>query len=70
LNRANLAAAHAAYNEMVADYRQTVLGAFGEVEDELAAQHLLADEWNAENEALDSPRQRWRSPTTVTNPAW
>jgi multidrug efflux system outer membrane protein len=57
LNRANLAFAHAAYAEMVADYRQTVLGAFGEVEDELAAQHLLADEWNAENEALDSARQ-------------
>ena len=56
LNRANLAFAHAAYTEMVADYRQTVLGAFGNVEDELAAQHLLADEWNAENEALMSSR--------------
>jgi multidrug efflux system outer membrane protein len=56
LNRANLAFAHATYAEMVADYRQTVLGAFGEVEDELAAQHLLAEEWNAENEALDSSR--------------
>ena len=56
LNRANLAFAHAAYDEMVANYRQTVLGAFGEVEDELAAQHLLADEWNAENEALSSSR--------------
>jgi multidrug efflux system outer membrane protein len=42
LNRAKLAAAHAAYNENVAEYRQTMLGAFGEVEDELAAQHLLA----------------------------
>jgi len=57
LNRANLAAAHAAYNEMVADYRQTVLSAFGEVEDELAAQHLLADEWNAENEAVIAARR-------------
>jgi multidrug efflux system outer membrane protein len=57
LNRANLAFAHAAYTEMVADYRQTVLGAFGEVEDELAAQHLLAEEWNAENQALASARQ-------------
>jgi multidrug efflux system outer membrane protein len=52
LNRANLAFARAAYTETVADYRQTVLSAFGEVEDELAAQHLLADEWNAENEAV------------------
>jgi outer membrane protein, multidrug efflux system len=57
LNRANLAAARAAYNEMVADYRQTVLGAFGEVADELAAQHLLAEEWDAENEALTASRQ-------------
>jgi multidrug efflux system outer membrane protein len=56
-NRAHLAAAHAAYNEMVADYRQTVLGAFGEVEDELAAQHWLAEEWTAENQALASARQ-------------
>jgi outer membrane protein, multidrug efflux system len=57
LNRAHLAAAHAAYNEMVANYRQTVLDAFGEVEDELAAQHLLAEEWNAENQALTSARR-------------
>ena len=53
-NRANLAAAHAAYNEQVADYRGTVLNAFGEVEDQLAAQRLLSDEWNAENEAVGS----------------
>ncbi len=52
LNRAHLALAHAAYNENVADYRQTVLSAFGEVEDELAAQHLLAEEWTAENGAV------------------
>jgi NodT family efflux transporter outer membrane factor (OMF) lipoprotein len=51
-NRANLAAAHYAYDEQVADYRETVLNAFGEVEDELAAQRLLADEWDAENEAV------------------
>ncbi len=57
LNRANLAAARAAYDETVADYRQTVLGGFGEVEDELAAQHLLADEWISENEAVVSARR-------------
>ena len=56
-NRAQLAAARAAYNETVADYRQTVLGAFGEVADALAAQRLLADEWNAENQALASSRR-------------
>jgi NodT family efflux transporter outer membrane factor (OMF) lipoprotein len=57
LNRANLAAARAAYDEVVAGYRQTVLDAFGEVEDSLAAQRLLADEWNAENQALTSSRR-------------
>ena len=51
-NRANLAAAHAAYDQQVADYRQTVLTAFGEVEDELAAQRLLSDEWDAEIQAV------------------
>jgi len=57
LNRAHLAAAHAAYNENVADYRQTVLNAFGEVEDGLVAQRLLAEEWNAENEAVISAQR-------------
>ena len=50
-NRANLAAARAAYNQQVANYRQTVLNAFGDVEDQLAAQRLLADEYKAANEA-------------------
>jgi multidrug efflux system outer membrane protein len=57
LNRAKLAAAHAAYDEAVAEYRQTMLGAFGEVEDELAAQHLLAQKWDSENEAVLSARR-------------
>ncbi len=56
LNRANLAIAKAAYNENVANYRQTVLNAFDEVEDALAAQQLLAEEWNAENAALAAAR--------------
>ncbi len=51
-NRANLAAARYAYYQQVANYRQTVLEAFGDVEDQLAAQELLTDEWNAANEAV------------------
>ena len=56
-NRANLAAAHAAYDQVVANYRGTVLDAFGEVEDQLAAQRLLADQWYAENEAVASAQR-------------
>ena len=56
-NRANLAAAHAAYDATVANYRSTVLNAFGEVEDELAAQRLLGEEWNAENESVTSAQK-------------
>jgi NodT family efflux transporter outer membrane factor (OMF) lipoprotein len=56
LNQANLAYSRDAYNEALANYRQTVLGAFGEVEDSLAAQYWLADEWNAQNEAVVAAR--------------
>jgi multidrug efflux system outer membrane protein len=51
-NRANLALSRAAYDQQVADYRQTVLNAFGDVEDQLAAQRLLADEYDAEHQAV------------------
>ena len=57
LNRANLKVARAAYNETVADYRQTVLDAFGQVEDQLAAQHLLTDKWSAQNQAVTYARR-------------
>jgi NodT family efflux transporter outer membrane factor (OMF) lipoprotein len=41
---AKVAAARAAYDQAVAQYRQTVLTAFGQVEDNLAAQRVLGDE--------------------------
>jgi len=41
---AAVAAARAFYNEQVANYRQTVLTAFGQVEDNLAAQRVLVGE--------------------------
>jgi multidrug efflux system outer membrane protein len=56
LNRANLAYSRAAYDETVANYRQTVLTAFGEVEDTLAAQRWLAEESDAENQAVAAAR--------------
>ena len=57
-NRANLRLARAAYDEMVANYRQTVLAAFADVEDNLSAQILLADQSEAETTALQAARKQ------------
>jgi multidrug efflux system outer membrane protein len=56
-NRAQLAGARAAYDAAVANYRQTVLSAFQEVEDQLAAQRLLALQTEKESAALKSARR-------------
>lgn len=56
--RANLRFAQAAYNETVDNYRQTVLTAFSEVEDNLAAQSLLAGQYEAETGALVAARKQ------------
>jgi multidrug efflux system outer membrane protein len=56
-NRAQLAASRAAYDAAVANYRQTVLSAFQDVEDQLAAQRLLAQQSEKENVALHSARR-------------
>jgi len=68
LNRANLAAAHAGYDAAVANYRGTVLNAFGEVADQLAAQRWLGEEWSAEaaaaaaaEKALEIANNRYRA---------
>jgi outer membrane protein TolC len=47
----------AAYDEAVADYRQTVLTAFQEVEDNLAAQRWLAEEVKIQEEAARLARE-------------
>lgn len=57
LNRARLASSQAAYDATVADYRQTVLRAFQEVEDQLAAQSLLAIQLDAETAAMAAARR-------------
>jgi NodT family efflux transporter outer membrane factor (OMF) lipoprotein len=49
--------ARAAYDAGVAAYRQTVLTGFQEVEDNLAAQRILADEAQAQDEAVKSAQQ-------------
>ena len=55
--RAGLQLAQAAYEEMVDNYRQTVLTSFAEVEDNLAAQTLLAHQYDAESDALAAARR-------------
>jgi len=57
LRRAQTEAARAAYDQQVAVYRQTVLGAFQEVEDALASQRILAQEIVVQREAVDSAKQ-------------
>src|SRR4029077_1625992 len=56
-NRAQLALARASYNETVAGYRQTVLTAFQEVEDQLAAQQLLTSQLQAEAAAVTAAQR-------------
>lgn len=56
--RADLRLAQATYDEMVANYRQSVLTAFSEVEDSLAAQVLLANQYVAESDALVAARKQ------------
>ncbi len=55
-NRAQLTVARRAYDEAVANYRQTVLTAIQEVEDQLSAQRLLAAQLDAQRAALESAR--------------
>ncbi|HEY2865258.1 MAG TPA: efflux transporter outer membrane subunit [Casimicrobiaceae bacterium] len=57
LRRAQSAQAMAAYDENVANYRQTVLAGFQEVEDNLAALRILEDEAAVQDEAVKSARE-------------
>lgn len=57
LTDARLAAARAAYDASVADYRQTVLGALQSVEDQLAAIRLLIREDALRAEAVEASKR-------------
>ncbi|MFM0059788.1 efflux transporter outer membrane subunit [Paraburkholderia phytofirmans] len=57
LRQAQTDAARAAYDGDVATYRQTVLAAFQDVEDNLASQRILAQEIVVQQQAVDSARQ-------------
>lgn len=52
-----VAQSRAVYDESLADYRQTVLTAFQEVEDNLAADRLLAQEAVSQDEAVKAARE-------------
>jgi multidrug efflux system outer membrane protein len=56
--KAGLTYAKASYQEVVAEYRQVVLSAFSEVEDNLAAQSLVASQYQTEGEALVAARKQ------------
>jgi len=56
-NRAQLALARASCQETIGSYRQTVLAAFREVQDQIAAQELLEAQVEAEEAALTAARQ-------------
>lgn len=49
--------AHATYDESVANYRQTVLNAFQQVEDDLSALRVLAEQAKSENAAVSDAKK-------------
>jgi multidrug efflux system outer membrane protein len=55
---ANLRQARAAHEEAVARYRQSVLAAFADVENNLAAEQLLTDQYERVLAALDAARRQ------------
>jgi NodT family efflux transporter outer membrane factor (OMF) lipoprotein len=57
LRRAQTEQAIAAYDATVAQYRQTVLGGFQEVEDNLAALRILDEEAKVQEEAVNAARE-------------
>jgi multidrug efflux system outer membrane protein len=56
-NRANLAAAHAAYDQAVANYRQSVLTAFQQVEDGISNLSTLAQALSTQDAAVRDARK-------------
>ena len=56
-NRANLAAARAAYDQSVANYRQTVLTAFQEVEDGISNLSTISQALSTQGAAVDDARR-------------
>ena len=55
--RAQMQQAQAAFDVTVANYRQTVLAAFQQVEDNLSALRILASEAAAQNAAVQAAQE-------------
>ena len=66
LRRATVRQYQAQYDETVANYRQTVLTAFGQVEDNLAAQRILVQDLQQQEGAVQSA-QRYVKQATARN---
>jgi NodT family efflux transporter outer membrane factor (OMF) lipoprotein len=66
LRRATVRQYQAQYDETVANYRQTVLTAFGQVEDNLAAQRILVQDLQQQDAAVQSA-QRYVKQATARN---
>jgi NodT family efflux transporter outer membrane factor (OMF) lipoprotein len=62
--RAQVSLTQAAYQATVANYRQTVLSAFQQVEDELAALRVLADEAAIQDRAVAAAQESLKISTT------
>jgi outer membrane protein TolC len=60
LRRATVQQYQAAYDQTVANYRETVLTAFQQVEDNLAALRILAEVIERQNDAIDSAGRNLR----------
>ena len=64
--RAVTAQAQAAYDEAVANYRETVLTAFRDVEDQLAALNILGNEAEIQTRAIAAAQRSLEQATTGT----
>jgi NodT family efflux transporter outer membrane factor (OMF) lipoprotein len=60
LRSAQVAAARAAYDQTIANYRQTVLAAFQQVEDELAALRILEQQADVQDRAVKAAEEAER----------
>jgi len=54
------------YDETVANYRETVLTGFQQVEDNVAALRILEHEAQVQEKQSSQPRNTWNSPTHAT----